>query len=183
MTNIISEPLTTDALSACMDKGALLPRAAEEYITLYDDDRIEVHGPRGQVYLGYDRTEAVAAFNEAWAPSVEHTPEPWKAENEHDIVGGRDYIATLAYTTAEDKIAANAHRICAAVNATVGIPTEALESGIIQRQREALLAALEYFIDYRDHSCFDGDTRNCEGCPVCSVLIPQIEAVLKDGAA
>jgi hypothetical protein len=80
-----------------------------------------------------------------------HTPEPW-------------YVSTLADNTPvvqsatleednficqvegrdNDEAHANARRICAAVNACGGIPTEALEQGVVRE----LVEALEVFYNW-----------------------------------
>ena len=89
-----------------------------------------------------------------------HTPEPWHYEMEYsvttifapDLFGQDPYAAYIAeidgqdvgrFATAEQHVA-NARRIVAAVNACKGIPTEALEQGVVGE----LLAELDYFYQF-----------------------------------
>lgn len=68
---------------------------------------------------------------------VQHTPEPWEAKPQHTTAygtpihtvqpNGRDEYDHIANVFGE----ANARRIAAAVNACAGIPTEALEGGVV----------------------------------------------------
>ncbi|KKN04256.1 hypothetical protein LCGC14_1099140 [marine sediment metagenome] len=78
---------------------------------------------------------------------AEHTEEPWvvpidqgfhstKGIRIHGSGGRPNLIATTFLGTREDK--ANAHRACATVNACAGIPTQALEDGVVKEMREAL---------------------------------------------
>jgi hypothetical protein len=79
-----------------------------------------------------------------------HTPEPWDHDTGFivapDPAGQHPdiYVAEIARDDDEGRIApyeqheANARRICAAVNACVGIGTEALERGVVAELRHAL---------------------------------------------
>jgi len=83
-------------------------------------------------------------------PTAPHTPEPWDYDTgfivapdpagEHPDI----YIAEIAHSDDEGRIApykqheANARRICAAVNACLGITTEALERGVVADLRHIL---------------------------------------------
>jgi hypothetical protein len=100
---------------------------------------------------------------------ISHTPEPWHFETQYDIttISSPDptgenpygtYIAEIdgqdvgRYTPTEQH-EANARRICAAVNACQGIPTEALESGLIACLASAtpkLLEDLSYFLEFAE---------------------------------
>uniref|UniRef100_A0A6M3LJR2 Uncharacterized protein n=1 Tax=viral metagenome TaxID=1070528 RepID=A0A6M3LJR2_9ZZZZ len=94
----------------------------------------------------------------------EHTPEPWAWDSRGDktwdvqigVAVGKDekqcsgfikenddvcYIQGIAEMTGMDHIA-NAHRIVAAVNACKGIPTEALEAGVVADLLAACKAAM-----------------------------------------
>ncbi|UXO93966.1 hypothetical protein Pan3_44 [Pseudanabaena phage Pan3] len=93
-----------------------------------------------------------------------HTPEPWRVEEGTTLIWGAcnpDDRTTygMGYDIAQCRITpsllkgrapwvdegkANARRIVAAINATAGIPTEALEAGVVRELVEAareLLAA------------------------------------------
>ena len=92
-------------------------------------------------------------------PEIGHTPEPWSVDGDggavwiQEVASGRGHkiICDMALDgEAEDEDKANAWRIVAAINATAGIPTEALENGVVAE----LLAACETFSGY------DGYSRN-----------------------
>jgi hypothetical protein len=92
----------------------------------------------------------------------EHTKEPWRCSNrnwrdeEHPFHwfvtgghaeedGGGEYSVAVAVVvgneTAGDIPRDTARRICAAVNGTAGIPTDALEAGVVANLRDRLAAA------------------------------------------
>lgn len=67
---------------------------------------------------------------------MSHTAEPWRVEGNKLIEGptpgfgiGSVYASSFGADTAE--MEANARRIVSAVNACAGIPTEALEAGVV----------------------------------------------------
>ena len=92
-----------------------------------------------------------------------HTPEPWHYQMEYlvttisapDQTGENPYGTYVAeidgqdvgrFTTSEQH-EANARRICAAVNACKGLPTEALEQAVVARLLEALDYLLQQTVD------------------------------------
>ena len=97
-----------------------------------------------------------------------HTPEPWTVDGTkalgaygvwtdyathpgHDGAGYGSLICSFELSSphiSREQRDANAQRICAAVNACQGIPTAALESGVVAE----LLAALEEFVGYYDQA-------------------------------
>ena len=88
-----------------------------------------------------------------------HTPEPWVVEDRQDIdtnfysddatvsiIGGcQEYI--FAHRDIEER-RANARRIVTCVNACAGMDDPAAEIAELKRQRDELLAALNYARDY-----------------------------------
>lgn len=86
--------------------------------------------------------------------TTEHTPEPWESDLIYVVapcpngVHPDIYIAEIAHEDSESRIAspkqqkANLRRIVACVNACQGIPTEALEQGMIKE----LLKSMETYI-------------------------------------
>jgi hypothetical protein len=100
---------------------------------------------------------------------ISHTPEPWHYETQYrittiflsDPTGENPYGTYIAeidgqdvgrFTTTEQH-EANARRICAAVNACRGVPTEVLESGPIASLASAaprLLEELSYFLEFAE---------------------------------
>jgi hypothetical protein len=73
----------------------------------------------------------------------QHTPGPWRIAGKGTIRQGDDiWIAKANWRNAE----ANTSRIVAAVNATEGISTEALEAGVVGE----MLAALRAWMTYND---------------------------------
>lgn len=70
---------------------------------------------------------------------TEHTKEPWQAEPETGrgawIKGATGEWSALSCGDNDESGKANARRICAAINATAGIPTEALEAGVVAWMR------------------------------------------------
>jgi hypothetical protein len=66
-----------------------------------------------------------------------HTPEPWKYRG-LQIESETEDIAELYDSGDDASNEANARRIVAAVNACKGIPTEALEGGVISELVERL---------------------------------------------
>jgi hypothetical protein len=103
-------------------------------------------------------------------PATAHTPEPWDYDLDFIVApdpGGLHpdiYIAEIAHRDEEGRVAppehqdANARRICAAVNACKGIPTEALERGAIAAPRllEALTRAEGFMSGFEDDELQDG---------------------------
>ncbi len=93
-------------------------------------------------------------------PTAPHTPEPWDCDGRTIMYATPDEsgemtmieVSTNVTEAGWDTVAfveaiwpgadANARRICAAVNACKGIPTEALEQGVIRE----LLEALDYLL-------------------------------------
>ena len=82
---------------------------------------------------------------------TEHTPEPWElcSEGRSDgydlwhkgVFAGIDWglgAPTVLEPDDLETFKANARRIVAAVNATAGIPTEALEADVVRRMRNLL---------------------------------------------
>jgi hypothetical protein len=63
----------------------------------------------------------------------DHQPEPW-------VQNGRDVQDASGWTLASARFPADARRIVAAINAVQGIPTDALESWVINVIGEASLA-------------------------------------------
>lgn len=76
-----------------------------------------------------------------------HTPEPWHVEDHYIAGSGPDSAPFIDCGHCSHKSIAedltNARRICAAVNATAGIPTSALEDGCIADMRELIGDAVE----------------------------------------
>ena len=108
-------------------------------------------------------------MNEQAGIHTAHTPEPWAWDSRGDktwdvqigVAVGKDekqcsgfikedddvcYIQGIAEMTGMDHIA-NARRIVAAVNACKGIPTEALEAGVVA----GLLEACAHYISETDY--------------------------------
>ena len=99
-----------------------------------------------------------------------HTPEPWLRDglgiyalhHNGDYENGKPYLVNRFYASVQactnqggtmEEAYANARRIVAAVNGCEGIPTEALESGVVGKMREALekcVDRLQYFIRQDD---------------------------------
>ena len=85
-----------------------------------------------------------------------HTKGPWVTEVDlpyavqpriHAGVGHDEKLIACfgnVEPNAQDEWEANATRACAAVNACEGIPTEALEAGVVKDMLEALRMALPY---------------------------------------
>jgi hypothetical protein len=129
-----------------------------------------------------------------------HTKEPWRCSNrnwrdeEHPFHwfvtgghaeedGGGEYSVAVAVVvgneTAGDIPRDTARRICAAVNGTAGIPTAALEAGVVAQLRDRLAAAeeardkLQAFKDWV-HAYLDAQgvphhppgTHGAEGCRI-----------------
>lgn len=109
---------------------------------------------------------------------TQHTPEPWKLGElsefggydcmTHGIKAGpvtldaADYGQKKCGLLALDmhtRIMADARRIVACVNACAGIPTEAIESGVIQEMRAALEAAINIHKNILTDSQLDTRTR------------------------
>jgi hypothetical protein len=93
---------------------------------------------------------------------MDHTPEPWKtdaylivAEVPSGRPGGEVIVQctpTVSRVRSLEQDKANARRIVAAVNACVGISTEALEDGVIEELVEALRQTADGFHGVRNHS-------------------------------
>src|SRR5438552_5641519 len=78
-----------------------------------------VSGENGNVYRPSPAEVAMAARDKE-----PHQPEPWTQEGRYILDAGQ-------WTLASTKFPADARRIVAAVNAVRGIPTDALESWVI----------------------------------------------------
>jgi hypothetical protein len=92
-------------------------------------------------------------------PATAHTPEPWHYETAYSITsifapdptGQNPYGTYVAEIDGQDvgrdttraQHEANARRIVAAVNACAGIPTQALEQGVVAELLEVLQAIVE----------------------------------------
>lgn len=83
---------------------------------------------------------------------VQHTPEPWRyvdestpADKEHGLgqysIETADGVFDIASLINNE---ADAHRICAAVNATKGISTEALQEGAVKQLSQAMDGLLAF---------------------------------------
>ena len=99
---------------------------------------------------------------------MNHTPEPWSHRG-NQIEIWREHPETgtpqpqLIARVTERLDTGNAARIVAAVNACAGIPTAALEAGVIAEMREAL----EAYLGDRDAAAQDDDGRTWCGCDAC----------------
>jgi hypothetical protein len=74
---------------------------------------------------------------------TKHSPEPWRFENIPGRKGAgavRDVGDFVVARTLPEAMPGDARRIVAAVNACAGLPTEALESGVLALAIEALAA-------------------------------------------
>lgn len=70
---------------------------------------------------------------------AEHTKEPWEFDGpRHSIIVWSGPELRVCFMTSDGPCRENARRICAAVNSLSGIPTEALEAGIVGDMVEAL---------------------------------------------
>lgn len=71
----------------------------------------------------------------------EYTPEPWACpiddEGNSAVVAKDGYLVTFAFPNGDAADKANGRRIVACVNALAGIPTEAIEGGVIAELVEA----------------------------------------------
>jgi hypothetical protein len=107
-------------------------------------------------------------------PAAAHTPEPWHYEVDYSVTtifapdptGQNPYGTYVAEIDGQDvgrfatreQHEANARRICAAVNACRGIPTRALEQGVVGGLREALGRLLDQIDTLKgESSCIDED--------------------------
>jgi hypothetical protein len=102
----------------------------------------------------------------------EHSPEPWRIAGDTSI--GPQGIGIMS---ADDEAVAvvlgpivrpidertreDARRIVASVNAMRGIPTEALETGVIAELREALQSFVDYYTQAGIGDCEPGDEDDC----------------------
>src|SRR5690349_9702029 len=101
--------------------------------------------------------------------TVPHTPEPWNYDMDFIVASDPTgqhpdiYIAEIAHSDDEGRIApydqhqANSSRIVAAVNACAGIPTEALEQGIVAE----LLQQLSLLVDHLESRPHDLSEHMC----------------------
>ena len=99
--------------------------------------------------------------------TILHTAEPWEHNGNGLIYGqcGEDHFDPALVCDVMDQPAmgtllpveeANARRICAAINACQGLPTEALERGVVTELRHALQALLDAASDL--DAAIDGAT-------------------------
>lgn len=74
-----------------------------------------------------------------------HTPEPWVVDDEIFVDGpdGKSIFGGASTQRSDEECAANADRIAACVNALKGIPTEAIEGGVIKDLLDAAEAAYD----------------------------------------
>lgn len=130
--------------------------------------------------------------------SMEHTPEPWKLFTEMNSatikrttwheddpsIGDTSYVAKLNDNWICDEHGGSAHangrRIVASVNACAGIPTEALESGVVAEAKAALRKSLSFAMAHRpkasqghEDGCMKytnggADMWGCD-CTICSI--------------
>lgn len=107
---------------------------------------------------------------------TKHTPEPWSVERCFNESGTRDM--TAGHTSVEiqhngfhigtwvdnehNGYDPNSRRIVACINACAGIPTEALENGVIGEMKEALVDLLGVADIKADDE--DGHSYSCRWC-------------------
>ena len=90
------------------------------------------------------------------ASQTAHTPEPWTRDG-NLLEGSTGMVATLAPWQEglgdDTQCLANAARIVACVNACAGLPTAALEAGVIQGLVKGSQSALTHLVacDEREH--------------------------------
>lgn len=115
-------------------------------------------------------------------PETKHDPEPWTVKPVHsngcevgpEIMAGDEWVATLvgAPYLGSTTTNPNAARIVAAVNSVAGIPTAALEAGVVAE----LVAACQAFSDQWD--AYMADDTQLYPDRLVGVLRPLVAAVL-----
>jgi hypothetical protein len=106
----------------------------------------------------------------------EHQPEPWTQD-------GRYILDASGWTLASTRFPADARRIVAAINAVQGIPTDALESWVVNVVGEAAGPAKtpppSVAIERREHERRRGDRRTAR--PQIRIFGSESELLEEDG--